>query len=138
MFRRFFGRRMPSPAGLFNGPYFDVRTLFVLEFDCLPSVCAVGELDGEQAFPALRERIAGEVLKTWQHSYFEYEDGGVRFTRTIYLLPGRRMIEVGAGYVEVLHDGDFGWASALITDLARFRLVQKEAPIGFARSGAMN
>ncbi|TCJ14137.1 hypothetical protein EPD60_09015 [Flaviaesturariibacter flavus] len=138
MFRRFLGRRMPSPAGLFNGPFFDVRTLFVLEFDCLPSVCAVGDLDGDRALVFLRERIASQVIKTWQHSFFEYDEGTVCFARSIYLLPGRRMVEVGAGYVELLHDGDFSWANALVTELARFRQVQKEAPIGFARSGSMN
>jgi hypothetical protein len=138
MFRRKFGRRIESPAGLFNGPFFDVRTLYVLECDRMPSVSAVGEVEGSRVYAFILERCGGEVVKVWQHSFFDHSEGSIVFSRTILQLKGARMIEVGAEYCEVLHDADFAWANGLITALAEFRLRPKEAPIGFARAGNMN
>ncbi|GAB4093923.1 hypothetical protein [Flaviaesturariibacter terrae] len=138
MFRRFFGRRIHAPAGLFSGPFFDVRTLFVLEFDRLPSVSAIGDIDGSNASVWLWEQLRGEVIKTWQHSFFDHEDGEVAFARSILQLGGARLVEIGPNYVELFHDGDYAWANGLIRALAAFRNAPKEAPIGFARSGKMN
>jgi hypothetical protein len=138
MFRRKTQRVIGSPAGLFNGPFFDVRTLYVLEHDVMPSVSAIAEVNGGLVYAAIRERYSAEIIKVWQHSYYEMKDSEVVFTRTIFQLKGSRMIEVGAEYCEVLHDADFGWANGLIASLADFRMRPKEAPIGFARSGNMN
>jgi hypothetical protein len=138
MFRKLFGRAIPGPAGLFNGPFFDVRTLFVLEYDCMPSVSAIGDVDGGCVHAFIRERFDASVLKVWQHSYFDHKDNEVVFSRSIFQLPGMRLIEVGAGYCEVLHDADFTWANGLIACLADFRVKAEEAPIGFARNNNLN
>jgi hypothetical protein len=138
MFCKIFGRRISSPSGIFNGPFFDVRTLFVVEFDRLPSVCAVGDLEGTRAHTFINMRFNGEIVKTYQHSYFEYDDNAVVGARTIFQLTARRMIEVGPNYVEILHDGDFDWAHGLAVALAQYRTQPKETTIGFARNGSMN
>jgi len=135
---RLFRRRINSPAGLFNGPYFDVRTLYVLEFDRMPSISAIGELDGSRVHAFLRERFARDILRVWQHSYYEHRDRETVFSRTMFLLPGRRMIEVGADYCELLHDGDFGWANSLLSEMAALRVQPSASTIGFARSQQMN
>ncbi|WP_345253316.1 hypothetical protein [Flaviaesturariibacter amylovorans] len=138
MLARLFRRRIATPAGLFNGAFFDVRTLFVLEHDELPSVCLVADIDGARAYAFLNERIGAHVERTYQHTHFDHEEGKLLFTSTIYVLPGKRMIEVGAKYVEVLHAGDFHFAHSLAKELAAFRLSPREAPIGFVRNGNLN
>ncbi|RYZ17378.1 MAG: hypothetical protein EOO16_24295 [Chitinophagaceae bacterium] len=138
MFWKLFGRRIKSPVGLFNGPFFDVRTAYVLRFDRLPSVTGVGEIDGGKAYAHLRATLGHRVRKTWQHSYFDRAEESVRFNVTILELDNRSMLEIGPTWVEVLHDGDFHWANALVTELAAFRDQPKETSIGFARSRSMN
>ncbi|RYY89535.1 MAG: hypothetical protein EOO15_05910 [Chitinophagaceae bacterium] len=131
-------RRITHPAGLFNGPFFDVRTLYVLTYDAMPSVTGVGEIDGAKAYAHVRTVLGAEVIKTWQHSYFDRQEDEVRFSTTILQLNGRCMIEIGATYLEVLHNGDFNRARQLVSEVAAFRDRPKEPLIGFARNGSMN
>ncbi|RYY99820.1 MAG: hypothetical protein EOO11_03710 [Chitinophagaceae bacterium] len=138
MLAKLFRRRIASPVGLFNGAFFDVRTLFVLEHDELPSVSVVTDIDGGRAYAFLQERIGTLAVRTYQHTQFDHDEGKLLFTSTIYVLPGKRMIEIGAKYVEVLHAGDFGFAHGLVKELAAFRAAPREPAIGFARNGSMN
>ncbi|RYD90702.1 MAG: hypothetical protein EOP50_15545 [Sphingobacteriales bacterium] len=131
-------RWINHPAGLFNGPFFDVRTLFVLLFDRMPSVSGVGEIDGGRAYAHLREVAGTRIVHTWQHSYFDRDEGGIRFNVTIVQLASGLLVEIGPTYAEVLHDGRFDEANALVTELAGFRDRPKETTIGFARTGNMN
>lgn len=138
MIWRIFQRRIINPTAVFNGPFFDVRTLYVIEYDRMPSISAIGEVDGGSVYAFVKERLGASIINVWQHSYYDFQEGGVVFSRSVFQLGGNRMIEVGAEYCEVLHHGDFGWANELITALAHFRLRPKEAPIGFARTGNLN
>lgn len=138
MLWKIFGRRMKRTAGLFNGPFFDVRTLYVLLYDRLPSITGVGEIDGGKAYAHLRAGAAARIVNTWQYSYFDRGEGGIRFQVTILQLANHMLVEIGPSYLEVLHHGDFAAAGALATEVAAFRDQPRETTIGFARSRSMN
>ena len=125
--------------GLFNGHFIDVKAFYALEFDCLASISFISELDTSKAYSYLVENLQKEITAIYQHTYFDHTENEMFFNNTIFVLSGKRMIELSAHYCTVLHTcQQHPWGSALIKDLAAFRVAQSEHTIGFTWQTAMN
>jgi hypothetical protein len=125
--------------GLFNGHFIDVKAFYALEFDCLASISFISELDTSSAYGYLVEHLQKEIIAIYQHTYFDHTENELFFNNTIFVLSGKRMIELSTNYCTVLHTcQQHQWGSALIKSLASFRLAQNGNTIGFTWQTAMN
>lgn len=139
MFRRLLGKRIREYVGLFNGYFVDVKAFYALEFDAVPCVGFVGEIDAAKAFALITEQLVGEIVTTYQHAYFDHKEQKMLFNNTLFVLRDRRMIEVGGNYCQLLHaTHQYQWANQLVKDLAAFRLVVEAPTIGFTRQAVAN
>ena len=139
MFWKYFNRKTVDLAGLFTGHFLEVKALYAVEFDAVPSVCFIGELDVTQAFAFIKAHYPYDIVTVYQHSYFDHGEQECLFNNTIFVLNDKRMIELGNNYCQVLHQPtQHKWANALIWQLSQFRMVQAEPQIGFARQTTMN
>ena len=137
MIRRLFNRRIREYGSLFNGHFIEVKALYALEFDAVCCISFIGEIDGGKAFAFIRESMGLEVVKSYQHAFFDHNDQGMLFNNTIFVLNNKRMIELGNNWCQVLHTpNQHGWANNLIRQLSQYRVVQDEPVIGFARQSA--
>ncbi len=139
MFWRLFQRKIKDYIGLFNGHFVDAKALYALEFDAVSCISFIGEVDTSKAFTFINERMSTEIVKTYQHSYFDHKEQKMFFNNTIFVLKDKCMIELGNNWCQVLHTPkQYGWANNLIESLSHFRLASQEPTIGFARHANTN
>lgn len=136
-------RRMLRHPELFSGHYIDPRALYVALYNRVPCIVYVGEVDVTAAFRYLQEHYGHMTRGVFQHSYFDHEEGRVLFNNTLFVLSGRRIVELGAGYCQVLHTRrQYAHAHELIRALAAFRRapvpLQPVRVVGFATQTADN
>jgi hypothetical protein len=87
----------------------------------------------------ISDTLKGDIVTTYQHSYFDHNEQKMFFNNTIYVLSNQRMIELGNNWCQVLHtQHQYNWANSLIESLAPFRIVNHEPVIGFARHSTAN
>ena len=138
---RLFHRNIACGAWLFDHRYIDARGLYTLEYNAVPCVATIGELDVTRAYEFVRERYQLLIVRTYQHTYFDYDDQTIMFNSTILLMRDRRLIELSVNFCQVLYvPGHLEWARKLILELADFRQVQesRSRTIGFTRQTESN
>ena len=139
MFRKNFRRRISNLEGLFSGHFVEVKAFYALEFNAICCVSFIGELELSKAFEFISNNMNAEILRTYQHAYYEYNDKKMFFNNTIFVLSNMRMIELGNNYCQVLHTPQqYRWAGELVEKLSAFRIVNRESRIGFIRQPAAN
>ena len=140
---RLFQRRIQDRPALFNSHFIDVQVFYTIEFDRIPCVSFIGEIDGTKAFAFIKERYEMQTREIYQHVYFDHEKQEILFNNTIFVLQRTRMIEITGNYCQVLHRTDqYGWGQSLVMDLAQLRKqaepVKERKVIGFPRQNIID
>ena len=141
MLRLLFERKIKEVNALLQGHYFEVKAWYLQEFDRMPCVSFIGELDTTKAYAYINEQFNNEIIAVYQHAYFEHDEKKMYFNNTVFILNNNRILELGNNYCQVLHTNkQYSWANELIRNLSEFRMkTEKErAVIGFARQAATN
>jgi len=126
---------------MFNGHFIDVRTFYAWQFNRLPCVHFIGELDVTKAFAFINERFQYQVMDTYQHAWFDHAQQQMLFNEAIFVLNDDRMIELGPDYCHVLFTPkQYAWATVVIKELAAFRkeAINQARVVGFAREPVIN
>ena len=103
MLYRLFRRNMGDVLALFNGHFVEVKALYALMFDQICCVTFIGDIDTTKAYAFLVEHRAVDILRTYQHSYFDHGKQKMFFNNTIFILRSKRIIELGNNYCQMLH-----------------------------------
>lgn len=144
MFMRFRQRRYETALPLLQGSYLDARAVYLIEYDRLPCICFVGELNIEAVFTLVQEQYRNQIQRVLQHSWYSHEDQRSFFSVSLFLLSDQRILELGEQYCMILHtEEQYSWAQGLTTQLAAFRVTQDPVMvhrqvIGFARQNDNN
>ena len=141
-----FLQRLKANAALFNGYYVDVKMLYVLKNNEIPSITFIDELDITRAFTYLKETLEPIGVTIYQHCIFDHTDNDVYFSNSILVLKNKRMIELAANYCQILHAAEhYLWVGELVKELAQFRNEKDFASayshthvVGFAKPTEMN
>jgi hypothetical protein len=137
MLKRIFRRK--NFHGLFDGHFIEVKKLYVLEFDMVPSLSFIGDVDASAVFDHIKSVLGDEVLTVYQHAFYNHDENEMQFNNTIFLMTNNRLIELGVNYCQVLHmPTQHAWARDLIGQLSKFRIVQPGPVIGFSRQTVSN
>src|SRR5436190_24172319 len=64
-----FLRRIKILDLLFNGHFIEVKTFYVLQFDRVPCLCFVGNVDVTRAYAHIGEGLKYEIVSVYQHAY---------------------------------------------------------------------
>jgi hypothetical protein len=142
MIAQIFRRRIKDINALFIGHYIEVKAFYVMQFNEVPCVSFISELDTGKAYDFIVNRFRNQVKGTYQHNYFDHDKQQFFFNNTLFMLGNKRMIELGNNFCHVLHSNrqyDFG--NELVKELSAFRVVpeniNENRVIGFARSNHM-
>lgn len=143
MFWNLFRKKIHDTSALFSGHYMEIKAWYVLQFDRMPCLTFMSELNITKAYAFIREYCRHEITGVYQHRYFSHDENKMFFNNTVFILTENRMIEITANYCQVLHTNEqYEWASALVKDLAAFREIRGQKNetrvIGFARQEEMN
>ncbi|PWU05051.1 MAG: hypothetical protein C5B52_00360 [Bacteroidetes bacterium] len=138
---RIFRRNIARGTWLYDYRYIDSRGLYAFEFNLLPCVATIDQLDVTRAYEFVRERYQLLIGRTYQHTYFDYDTQNIMFNSTIVVMKDRRLLEIAVNACLVLYASDqLEWARRLILELADFRVAEapKTRTIGFNRQTESN
>jgi hypothetical protein len=121
---------------LFPGHYVDPKVFYALQFNVVPCISFIGELDTGKAFDFIQNTYRHLVTGIYQHNYFDHDKRDFFFNNTLFVLKNERMIELGNNYGQVLHTKDqYDWGQTMIRELSVFHVTGDiNNEIGFVRS----
>jgi hypothetical protein len=105
----------------------DSRSVYLQLFRGIPSIGYMSEVDINGAFKYITEMYRNELRAVYQSTYFNREEDKQQFSKTVFVLVNRVVIELGYNYVEIVFpSGKAKFVDALLHELKGFRQPQKE------------
>ena len=142
MFINFFRKDVKDLNAIFNGHFIEVKAFYAWQFNRLPCVNFIAELDTGKAFDHISTRYQYSIAHIYQLAWHKHDENKMFFNNTILVLNNCRMIELANDYCQVLFTpNQYGWASQVIDDLAQFRKVSETKDtrvMGFLRQPGEN
>jgi hypothetical protein len=140
MFLNLFKPIRSQANGLFLGHYVDPKVFYTFQFNEVPCISFIGEMETGKAFDFIQSTYRGHVKEIYQHNYFDHDHRQFFFNNTLFVLKNKRLIELGNNYCQVLHTkNEYDWGQTMIRELSVFHVTGDENKvIGFARSNTMN
>ncbi|MFT3682312.1 MAG: hypothetical protein QM791_18710 [Ferruginibacter sp.] len=142
MIQRFFRKEIHDMGALFNGHFVDVKAFYAWQFNKVPCVSFVGEIDVSKAFPQISERYKYSIKAVYQHAWHDHSQDKMLFNNSIFVLDNNRMIELANDYCQILFTpSQYDWASQAVKDVAAFRKTaetKQTRVMGFARQPGSN
>jgi hypothetical protein len=140
MFFNLFKTKVSEVNTLFLGHYVDPKVFYTVQFNKVPCISFIGELEAGKAFDFIQSTYRNQVTGIYQHNYFDHDKRDFFFNNTLFMLKNKRLIELGNNYCQVLHTKDqYDWGQTMIKELSVFHVTgDVNKVIGFARSNNMN
>jgi len=98
MFFNLFKTKVSQVNTLFFGHYVDPKVFYVVQFNKVPCIGFIGELDTGKAFDFIQSTYRNHVSGTYQHNYFDHDKRDFFFNNTLFVLKNKRLIELGNNY----------------------------------------
>ena len=140
MFFNLFKTKISAVNSLFLGHYVDPKVFYTVQFNTVPCISFIGELDASKAFDFIQSTYRAQVKAIYQHNYFDHDKREFFFNNTLFVLRNKRLIELGTNYCQVLNTKDrYDWGQTMIKELSVFHVTtDANKVIGFARNSNMN
>jgi len=140
MFLNLFKPRVCTVKTLFFGHYIDPKVFYTVQFNKVPCISFIGELDISKASEFIQSTYCSQIREIYQHTYFDHDTKQFFFNNALLLLKNKRMIELATNYCQVLHTkNQYDWVETVIKELSVFHLTNDaEKSIGFARTTSTN
>ena len=125
-----FSQKVISANNVFADSFLDAKILYLYCFNLLPSIHYIGQVDGEKAFAAIKEKFAGNIKKIHQTRWYKKKKKGFEFDKTILIMDNNCLLEVDDYYCEILHDGNqTDFVEAISAIAIRFKERQRRQPL---------
>jgi len=140
MFFNLFKTKVSQVNTLFLGHYVDPKVFYTVQFNKVPCISFIGELEAGKVFDFIQSTYRNQVTGIYQHNYFDHDKRDFFFNNTLFVLKNKRLIELGNNYCQVLHTKDqYNWGQTMIKELSVFHVTgDVNKVIGFATSNNMN
>jgi len=140
MFFNLFRKDLSGVSTLFLGHYVDPKVFYAVQFNKVPCISFIGEMDTSKAFDFIQSTYRNQLTGIYQHNYFDHDKRDFFFNNTLFVLKNKRLIELGNNYCQVFYTkGQHGWGQTMIKELSVFHVTgDVNKVIGFARSNNMN
>ena len=130
-----FRKDLSKLNNLFLGHYVDPKIFYTVQFNQVPCVSFIGEMDTSKAFNFINVAYRDVTTGIYQHNYFDHDKRQFFFNNTLFVLKNKRLIELGNNYCQVFYTKDqFDWGQTMIRELSVFHVDDANKVIGFARS----
>lgn len=132
MVRRLTAAAVPSRAPyeiLGHDSIADSNKLFVKEFTVMPCCSYVNNVDATAAFALINSGKYGVVKVVYQSLYYDHDAGHQCFSKSVFVLESRMVVEICANYTEVYFGSDgTDNATAVVNALAVLKTEAKADP----------
>lgn len=125
-----FNQKIISANNVFSESYIDSKMLFLFNFNLLPSISFIGEIDGVKAFAAIKEHFAGNIRNIHQSNWYKRRHKKFQFGKTLIIMDNQCVLELHYHYCEILYDGNQSdFAEAIKTLVIPFKEKQRRQPL---------
>ena len=113
---------------IFEHNYIEARALYLQEYNLLPCVSSVNDINVTKSYEYIAGGKAGRVLDIYQRTQYNWSQKQIEFSSTIFKLENKVLIRLGYDYAEVLFANDnYTYANGVIELLSTYKLPEKEA-----------
>jgi ATPase family associated with various cellular activities (AAA) len=115
---------------LFEDYFLNAKTLYLHSFNKLPDIFNIGQIDGEKAFEAFKEKFADKIVRIHQYRWYLSRKKKYQFDQTIILLNNQCLVEFDNTWCDIYHNGNEEAFITEITDMVSpFKERQRRAPL---------
>ncbi|HMH22344.1 MAG TPA: AAA family ATPase [Puia sp.] len=118
-----YNRKVINANDVFDDYYLNAKTLYLQYFNILPSLCYVGQIDGEKAFAVIEAKYAEQIVQVHRYQYYDNDGKQYRFDTTMAVLNNLCLIEFNNSSCEILHNGG---QDEFITEVTALMIPLKE------------
>jgi hypothetical protein len=114
---------------VFAKRFLNSKSLYLYQFNRLPSVHFINDLDGEKAYLAFKAMFAELIASEHQYRWYDKKKKKYRFDETIFIMKNNCLVEL-KHYCEILHDGnsvDFLESCTLL--MSKFKEKKRREPL---------
>ncbi len=119
-----------NASSIFDNGFLCGKALYLYCFNIIPSVNYIGNIDGEKAFHAIKEKFASIVKSVHAYRYHDDKNRKTGFNETFMILNNGCILEFDTGYCEIYHNGksdDF--IDSCIQLMKAFKARQRRKPL---------
>ncbi len=122
-------RRLVKNANIFENQYIETKLFYVNRFRKIPSITFVDDIDITKAFAYIRDNNKDRIVEIFQTCFYNREEGVQQFTKTIFVLKNKVLIELGNACAEILFDAvSEQFADDLVKALSECKAPEKKEP----------
>ena len=89
-------------ANVFNNTYIDTRSFFLKEFNEIPRISFIDDLNVKTLFNFINDGGAGEIVDMYQRLEYDWKSELNEFDRTIFIMKDNIIIELGYNWAQIL------------------------------------
>lgn len=101
-----FTQKIINANNVFTDSFLDAKILYLYCFNVLPSINYIGQIDGEKAFNAVKEKYSSSIKHIHQTRYYKTKKKEYQFDTTIMVMDNHCVLEFDDYYCEIFHDGN--------------------------------
>lgn len=119
-----------SADSVFGRRFLNSKSLYLYCFNALPSVHFIGNMAGEKAYTAFKEKYASLVRSEHQIRCYDRKRKAYEFDETIMILENNCVVVFDDGWCELLHDGrNEAWVKEFTAAMSKFKVRQRRKPL---------
>ena len=112
---------------IFDNTYINVQVFYLREFKQPPCVSFINNVDVSAIYRFVNEGGDGEVIAIYQKRHYDWKQQKRLFSRTVFKLGNKLMIELGPDWVEIVSASDnYVFVNDLMDKLIEFKASVKE------------
>lgn len=94
-----------SANSIFSGRFLESKSLYLYFFHSVPSIHFTGNINGEKAYKAFRDKFKDLIRSEHQYRSFQQKQKKYGFRETLLVLANQCLVEFNDSYCEILHNG---------------------------------
>jgi hypothetical protein len=119
-----------SADSVFGNRFLNSKSLYLYRFNALPNVHYIGNIAGEKAYKAFKEKYADMIQSEHQIRCYDKKRKRYEFDETIFILTNNCLAVVDDGWCELLHDGhNDTWLQEFTAFMAKFKTRERRKPL---------
>lgn len=118
--------RKKTPA-IFEHHYIECKAFYLYRFGIVPSATLIDDIDITKSFAHIQNWFKDEITSIYQSCYYNHAEKCQQFSRTLFELKNKMLIELGGSYARILYPAErHKEAANLLNALCEYKLPEKQ------------
>lgn len=114
-------------VGIFEHHYLEAKSFYMYRFKTIPCTTYVDDIDITKAFEYLDKNFKNVTEDIYQACYYDWSQSKQVFSKTVFVLNNRMMVELTSDYAKVLYPNyRYDDANSLVNIFSSYKLPQKQ------------